>query len=153
MAYVVEAVSDEDWQRILADWEADLDKKDWLKARRSRNMEPSKIKFWVIDRESDSYLLYGPTIAPGPETGQNYSFFYKKKLYWIGLFKQRIPDDSVWGGGLVFTRPASIRHLPTEEQAGLRVAIKTAFSIHTPSANLSITDVYKIVFLDEECQA
>lgn len=152
MAYVVEAVSDEDWQRFMADWAADPVKKLNLDVRIRRKRFIRQLDYWVIDREQDSYLGDGPVmLVGGPECGRNFSFFFRKKLYWLELFHRKVPEGISWGGGGSFRRPSTLGHLSLDERTALKTAIKQAFWVHSPCVSPSMRrEGYQIVFLNND---
>ena len=124
MAYVVEEVSIEDREKILADV-------SYAPPRRSRFAkwgvfrDPTgryKDMRWAIDRESGSYLFGSESYARELENG--YHFFFDGRMYEIGVAELREADGRRQVEVHAIDQAGDLKHLPLAFKDHLTAAFR-----------------------------
>jgi hypothetical protein len=123
MAYVLEEITPADQEKILKDAECDEMKKAPLV---TLNYFEYGRPIWVIDRERDSYLFWGP--KPAKVNYARYYFFFNKFLYVLRVKR---------GENVIHFEDMPI--LESFLLHDLKQAIKEAFSVY-PFADFKKTD-------------
>ena len=130
--YTREEIPEKDWERIFTDFERHHDE---YKLRQLKNATRgfNTILSWSIDWENDHYLFQGPNYDGSPYTDTLFTFFYKRKIFWIRRYKHEQPENlsfGVWGWIRFDERSVDdVKQLSEDELKELKQAVKDAFRI------------------------
>lgn len=149
MNYRLEKVTSEDWERFWRDLKADP-KKFAIASNPRLRIYP--VETWAIDKENDSYLIWGPSYCPGPESNDNFSFFYKERLYWIDFSRHGYHGLAARGGIVQFNKgfESNLSVFNNEELiTSTKEALKQAFRVHRFFGDLRANHTFEVIFEDE----
>lgn len=149
MNYRLEKVTSEDWERFWRDLKADP-KKFAIASNPRLRIYP--VETWAIDKENDSYLIWGPSYCPGPDSSRNFSFFYKGHLYWIDFYHYGYSGIANDGGIVQFNKGFESDSSVFNNREFLvpaKEALKRAFKVHGFTGKLKDNDTFEVIFEDE----